>query len=86
MTNDRTEEHAFYDMLCCPACRGNLEVPGNEPELYCPSCDFTFPVVDGIPILFPWDVKNSMDELFGRYWDSESKADMYDTNVEGTIR
>lgn len=81
---DEQAVHTFYDLLCCPACTGGLDGPRNEPELYCPNCDFTFPIVDGIPILFPCDVKTRMGDLFGRYWDSEPKADLYDTRVEGT--
>lgn len=73
----------LLDILCCPACRGDLDYRPDAAELRCAPCGFTYPVVDGIPVLFPTDVKSSMDELFDRYWDSEDRADTYDTYVEG---
>lgn len=73
----------FYELLCCPACRGDLDQQETLAELHCPSCEFTFPISDGIPILFPCDVKAKADDLFGRYWDSEEQAELYDSNVEG---
>lgn len=72
----------FCAMLCCPSCRGDLERPA-EDELHCAPCGHTYPIVEGIPVLFPTDVKSRMTELFGRYWDSEEKAEVYDTKVEG---
>src|SRR6266567_1748109 len=72
----------FFDMLCCPACRGPLTRPGAE-ELTCAPCGYSFPIVEGIPVLFPCNVKEKFNELFGRYWDSESNAELYDKNVEG---
>lgn len=75
--------NSAFNLLCCPSCRGELERP-SEDELQCPACGFTFPVVEGIPVLFPCNVKEKMTELFGRrYWDSAAKAEMYDTLVEG---
>jgi len=69
-------------ILCCPNCRGELRRQ-KETELRCASCNFDFPIVEGIPVLFPCDVKTKMPELFQRYWDSEGKADIYDRLVEG---
>src|SRR5437016_5558954 len=71
----------LYDLLCCPACQGDLE--GVNGDLHCPSCRYTFPIVEGIPVLFPRNVKEQENDLFGRYWDSETKAELYDTCVEG---
>jgi ubiquinone/menaquinone biosynthesis C-methylase UbiE/uncharacterized protein YbaR (Trm112 family) len=71
-----------WKLLCCPACRRDLDRVSAE-ELQCVSCHFAFPIVNGIPVLFPCDVKEKMPELFQRYWDSESKADLYDQLVEG---
>jgi ubiquinone/menaquinone biosynthesis C-methylase UbiE len=73
----------LLDILCCPACRGDLDYRPDDAELHCAPCGFTFPIVDGIPVLFPTDVKSRMDELFDRYWDSEDQANTYDTYVEG---
>jgi uncharacterized protein YbaR (Trm112 family) len=69
-------------LLCCPACRGDLDRVGTD-ELHCGDCQFSFPIIEGIPVLFPCNVKERMDELFGRYWDFEAKAAMYDELVEG---
>lgn len=71
-----------WKLLCCPKCRGELHRESHE-KLHCATCSFDFPIVEGIPVLFPVDVKQKMPELFQRYWDSESKADIYDQLVEG---
>ena len=74
---------AFYEMLCCPKCTGDLSLIRDETAFSCPRCRFVFPIIDGIPVLFPCNVDEDMKHLFTRYWDSEDKADLYDTNVEG---
>jgi SAM-dependent methyltransferase len=71
-----------FELLCCPACRGELDRVSSE-LLRCPACQFDFPVVEGIPVLFPCNVKEQMDHMFGRYWDSDEKAELYDNAVEG---
>ncbi len=73
----------FYALLCCPACKGDLQFREADDQFYCSTCKFTFPIIDGIPVLMPCDVINNMDRLFGRYWDSENRAHIYDTGVEG---
>jgi ubiquinone/menaquinone biosynthesis C-methylase UbiE/uncharacterized protein YbaR (Trm112 family) len=73
----------LLEILCCPACRGPLGHDAESAELRCRPCAHTYPIVDGIPVLFPLDVKSHMDELFERYWDSEARADEYDRFVEG---
>jgi len=77
------DETRFYEMLCCPACRGELSHDTQGDELECPSCSYTFPIVDGIPVMFPCNVKDEMGKLFERYWDSAPQAELYDTHVEG---
>jgi ubiquinone/menaquinone biosynthesis C-methylase UbiE/uncharacterized protein YbaR (Trm112 family) len=73
----------YFVLLCCPACKGDLERNADSTEMNCPRCAFHFPIVDGIPVLFPLNVKEKMPELFHRYWDSVQKAQAYDTQVEG---
>ncbi len=73
----------FLDILCCPACRGALGYDRGRSEMSCRPCGFTFPIVDGIPVLFPTDVKARFEELFKRSWDSEERAEVYDRFVEG---
>jgi uncharacterized protein YbaR (Trm112 family)/ubiquinone/menaquinone biosynthesis C-methylase UbiE len=74
----------FYSLLCCPACKGDLQLLADKGRFYCKSCAFTFPIIDGIPVLLPCNVIEEMDRLFGRYWDSEERAELYDTEVEGS--
>jgi ubiquinone/menaquinone biosynthesis C-methylase UbiE/uncharacterized protein YbaR (Trm112 family) len=71
------------EILCCPACRGELADAADGSELSCAACAFRFPIVDGIPVLFPLDVSAHFERLFGRYWDSEERAETYDRFVEG---
>jgi SAM-dependent methyltransferase len=74
---------AFRSLLCCPGCRGDLEFRDAAQEFFCPACRFTFPIIDGIPVLLPYNVKDRLDDLFYRHWDPEPMAEMYDTVVEG---
>lgn len=83
MTSENDIDPQILEILCCPACRGSLEHGPQDSELHCSACAFTYPIVEGIPVLFPLDVKANFDELFGRYWDSVDRADEYDKFVEG---
>ncbi|MBF0625667.1 MAG: methyltransferase domain-containing protein [Magnetococcales bacterium] len=81
----------FLELLCCPACRGELipgsASPGNgcpaEPTLDCTACGHAFPVMDGIPVLLLQAVGPERAGLFQRYWDSAAQAALYDDKVEG---
>ena len=73
----------LLDLLCCPGCHFDLDRADDRAELSCRACGFTFPIIDGIPILFPCNVAEQMDELFGRYWDSDDHAAYYDSAIEG---
>lgn len=54
-------KHSLLDILCCPVCKGDLEVTiaaeekGEilEGELFCASCHTHYPIHDGIPDLLP---------------------------------
>ena len=74
----------FYALLCCPACKGDLQLHEDASQFYCRRCAFTFPIIDGIPVLMPCDVASNMEKLFGRYWDSAQRAQTYDVEVGGT--
>ncbi|HKR82564.1 MAG TPA: methyltransferase domain-containing protein [Terriglobales bacterium] len=74
----------FYRLLFCPACKGDLTLQNAATQFYCSACSYTFPIIDGIPVLMPCNVVENMDRLFGRYWDSVTRATMYDAEVEGT--
>jgi ubiquinone/menaquinone biosynthesis C-methylase UbiE/uncharacterized protein YbaR (Trm112 family) len=82
MDNRNALDSQLLEMLCCPACRGDLAIT-SETELRCNSCRFDFPVVDGIPVLFPFNVRERFNEMFDRYWDSKQRAELYDHYVEG---
>jgi len=82
-TGSTTIDPQLLDMLCCPACRGDLGYDREQSEMSCQPCGFTFPIVDGIPVLFPTNVKARFEELFKRSWDSEERAEVYDRFVEG---
>jgi SAM-dependent methyltransferase len=48
----------FRQMLCCPRCQGELAF--SEVQATCASCGQTFPVDDGIPLLF-WPTEGDAD-------------------------
>ena len=81
--NDTTIDSQLVEMLCCPACRGDLRYDRARAEMSCGPCGFTYPVVEGIPVLLPTNVKARFHELFQRWWDSEGCAVTYDRFVEG---
>jgi uncharacterized protein YbaR (Trm112 family) len=53
----------LMDILCCPVCKKELSLNITEHDaeeiiqgtLYCKTCDFTYPIQDGIPNLLPPD-------------------------------
>jgi SAM-dependent methyltransferase len=81
-TSDYQLDPELLTMLCCPRCRGDLAYEALA-ELSCAACEFVFPIIDGIPVLFPVNVKARFEELFDRYWDSAERAEKYDRFVEG---
>jgi ubiquinone/menaquinone biosynthesis C-methylase UbiE/uncharacterized protein YbaR (Trm112 family) len=76
MTDDQLDPQLLR-ILCCPRCRGELTYE-QSTELACAACQFVFPIIDGIPVLFPVNVKARFPELFERYWDSPERADLYE--------
>lgn len=54
----------LMDILCCPVCKGDLELTVTveedeivEGELYCGACDQVYEITDGIPNLLPPDLR-----------------------------
>ncbi len=51
----------LMDLLCCPVCKKDLELKVTtqkkdeiiEGSLYCKTCEFSYPINDGIPNLLP---------------------------------
>src|SRR5262249_43082233 len=83
----KTEESVLaidlLELLCCPSCKGELVSETSAQILRCDVCRFRFPIINGIPVLFPCDVAEKFPELFSRHWDPEDMAERYDYHVEG---
>ncbi|QPJ65427.1 MAG: Trm112 family protein [Candidatus Nitrohelix vancouverensis] len=41
----------LLDILVCPKCKGDLELPEEEDGLVCPACSLKYPIRDDIPIM-----------------------------------
>jgi uncharacterized protein YbaR (Trm112 family) len=41
----------LLDILCCPACKGDLRYDTRKETLTCKSCGHVYRVKDGIPIM-----------------------------------
>jgi uncharacterized protein YbaR (Trm112 family) len=54
-------KRALLDILCCPVCKGDLELRTadekageiREGSLFCGRCRVDYPITDGIPDLIP---------------------------------
>ena len=79
----KLKNYNFFELLCCPSCRGDLSYSDDTKELRCPFCNCNYPTIEGIPVLFPLNAKEKMSDMLYRYWDSCEKAKMYDAHVEG---
>ena len=85
MSESELIDPELLEMLCCPACRGDLGLRAGRVRDVLRQVPVHLPRGGRhSPSLFPTDVKARFDELFQRYWDSEEKAEVYDTYVEGT--
>ncbi len=57
---------SLNDILCCPVCKGDLELEITEQEgddvlegtLHCGECDETYEITDGIPDLLPPEMQD----------------------------
>ncbi len=58
----------YIRFLCCPDCRGNLELAGKT--LICKSCNNKYLLVSNIPILLPGSMTGDV-ELSRKKWDEE---------------
>jgi hypothetical protein len=41
----------LLDILCCPKCKGDIEVNSSGDGLVCKHCKLLFPIRDDIPIM-----------------------------------
>ncbi|MCK4388230.1 MAG: methytransferase partner Trm112 [Dehalococcoidia bacterium] len=54
----------LMQILACPVCKGELQLTMDKEEdgeivtgsLYCPKCQYSYPVVDSIPNLLPPEI------------------------------
>ena len=37
----------YFEIICCPKCKSNLDADSKKEQLICPNCKLIFPVVDG---------------------------------------
>ncbi len=54
----------LMQILVCPVCKGELQLNVTEEKeeiisgsLYCPQCNYSYPIVDTIPNLLPPELK-----------------------------
>jgi 2-polyprenyl-3-methyl-5-hydroxy-6-metoxy-1,4-benzoquinol methylase len=85
----------YLPLLRCPRC-GENDLQGDEQQIRCPSCDQTFAVEEGIPLLFwPDGEDRRLDDLtatvrsfyeqnpFPNYEDTDDLASLMDRAREG---
>ncbi|MBI4043334.1 MAG: Trm112 family protein [Candidatus Diapherotrites archaeon] len=41
----------LLDVLCCPACKGDLDYRKKEQKLACTKCGRVYAIEDGIPVM-----------------------------------
>lgn len=41
----------IFDILACPACKGDLKYSNDKKGLICTGCKKKYPIKDGIPVL-----------------------------------
>lgn len=56
---ESTLKQELLEILCCPACRGDLDYSKTQSTLRCQQCGTIYPVKDGIPIMLTEDVAKS---------------------------
>lgn len=45
----------LLEILCCPACKGDLDYRVAENQLVCKKCGHRYQIRNGIPIMLPDD-------------------------------
>ena len=45
---------SFFDILACPSCK--VKLTPNESNLQCSNCKIIYPIIDGVPVIFPGGV------------------------------
>lgn len=60
-------KHSNISLLACPSCRGALTLLG-ESALTCPTCQKTYPIVDGIPHFVAPEKLTGFNRRFSRMY------------------
>ncbi len=55
-------KQALIEILCCPICKGDLDLVSNY-EIKCLSCLYKYQIKEGIPVLITNKLKEQADEL-----------------------
>lgn len=88
MTDTPQAPSPLRKLLRCPACKG--ELAWNTDQLSCASCEQTFAVVEGIPVMLPATGAASAETLDehkrmqSEYFDEHSDVDFEITRPHGT--
>lgn len=63
----------MLEILVCPVCKSNVKM--NRDELICVNekCKLKFPIIDGIPIMLPFELMEDL-KLTQQKWDDEYKC------------
>lgn len=59
-------KYELMEILCCPLCKGDLELTVDEEteieiikgSLFCGKCDEHYPIEDGIPNMLPPELRD----------------------------
>lgn len=80
-----TLDQNLIEILCCPKrlCRGDLGSEG-AASLSCRECKSLYPIIDGIPVLFP-NVEYS-PTAHRRHWDQQVHATSYAGKYDGYLK
>jgi hypothetical protein len=46
-----TIDKELLEILCCPQCKGTIELTANEDGFTCAKCRLKYPIQDGIPVM-----------------------------------
>jgi uncharacterized protein YbaR (Trm112 family) len=52
-------DEGLIQILACPMCKGNLSVNRDKTHLHCRECDVKYPIIEGIPMLMPPELRNN---------------------------
>ncbi|MBN1373026.1 MAG: methyltransferase domain-containing protein [Anaerolineaceae bacterium] len=54
----------LYEILACPTCKTSVQKVGTE-QLICKTCKTTYPIINGVPVLFPDGIVPSIQHESG---------------------